>query len=305
MISRPPRCSVATLLICLLLAGCGSNVVSSLRDLAKLQTAIGVKFGDGDVNVNLNNDTVLTVTFINSSLNAGNSSDRGRRAQETATFVKEHYPPAKTLEAIWVGFVKQETHFIFVTTTYSLDYFEFDRDAHPFAPNTDPAPVKRNESSKVDVATSGFQPSAVYDSSLDQTIITIPTLLLTGTLDEGMSVVPHFVVAGDATGLRRSSPPAFVTLDFNCYSRSPLFTKETQIALQANEQSVYTHKHSFSIMKQSDGLFLQTLSIKVPFTNFKKFANGTRGAIQVGPNRYDLTAGQLAGLSEMTKYVQE
>ena len=311
MISRPLKFFVTALLLCLIL-GCGTQAVKSLRDLSRLQTAIGEKFGDKQVQVNLNNGTELTVTFINSPLNAGTTDDRRRRAQETSTFIKEDYPSVKALQTIWVGFIKQETQFVFITTTYGLDFFGFDNEARPLRLDEHEDKSKESvtadkpkENATVDVATSGFQPSVEYDSVLDQTTVSVPTLVLTGNLAEGMAVAPHFTVVGDATGLRRAIPPTFVSFDFNVYSSSPLFTKETEIALLANGRLAFTHKDRFSMQKQSDGLFLQTLAIKVPFSNFKKFAKGTTGAIQVGKDQYGLTAGQLAGLREMTKYVQE
>ena len=217
MISLPLKFFVSALLICLLISGCGTQLVKSLRDLRNLQTLISEKFGDKLVSVNLNEES-LTVTFINSPLNSSSVGDRRRRAQETAQFIKEHYSSVNTLAAIWVGFIRQERQFVFVTTNYSMGYFGFDHDAHSLDLNK--SATRSNDSAKVDLATSGFQPAAVYDSRRDQTTISIPTLVLTGNDAEGLAAALHFTVAGNANGVKRAPPPQFVSIDRGSTSRT-------------------------------------------------------------------------------------
>ncbi len=245
------------------------------------------------------------VSFINSPLNKSNPTDRAKRAQETATFVTQNYPPVAKLTEIWVAFVEQETRFVFVTTTQSIDVLGFDKKAHPFQRDEeDDSPDEG--SSSVDVATSGFQPSAVYVPHSDQTDISIPTLQLEGTLDEGLALAPRFSVTGDATsGFRRPQPPQFVSFDFASYSPASMFPGAITIGLVANDKVVFAKKEGFSTNKLTDGTFSEFLLMKVPYPKFKQFVAGPEATIRVGEKEYELTEGQLAGLHEMTKYVAE
>jgi len=54
-------------------------MAKSLVDLSKLQADIIKEYGDKGVYVNLNNSSSLTITFINSPLNAKGPHERAKR----------------------------------------------------------------------------------------------------------------------------------------------------------------------------------------------------------------------------------
>jgi hypothetical protein len=81
--SRSLSLTVVLILSCLLAAGC-AQVAKSLGELSRLHAEIVKEYGEKDVGVNLNNDTSLSITFINSPLNAKAPEERAKRAEQAA-----------------------------------------------------------------------------------------------------------------------------------------------------------------------------------------------------------------------------
>src|ERR1700737_3000531 len=79
------------LVLVVTLSGCGKEFIKSLGDMARLRAELIKEFHDQDINVVVQNSTVLGVTFINSKLNDQSSTKRLERARETAVFIKRHY----------------------------------------------------------------------------------------------------------------------------------------------------------------------------------------------------------------------
>src|SRR5688572_30297839 len=117
--SRSVSFTSVLLLWCLLSAGC-TQLAKSLIEISRLQADIVKEYSEKDVNVNLNNSTVLVVTFVNSPLNEKGAEERAKRATQTAAFVKQHYPSINQIAEIWVAFVRSKTHFIVVHWSVSL-----------------------------------------------------------------------------------------------------------------------------------------------------------------------------------------
>ena len=67
--SRSRSLALAAVVSCLVATGC-AQLVTSLGEISKLQAEIVKEYGEPGVNVSLNNSTFLTVTYINSQLNA-------------------------------------------------------------------------------------------------------------------------------------------------------------------------------------------------------------------------------------------
>src|SRR5881409_3003756 len=108
--------SLLLVLICLWTNGCSGakELGKTLGALTQVRAEIIKRFGEEDVNVRVNTfqgHTTLSVTFINSSLNGTNFAERAKRAQETAEIVKLKYGPIKTVNEIWVGFMRVTTHY--------------------------------------------------------------------------------------------------------------------------------------------------------------------------------------------------
>jgi hypothetical protein len=285
-------------LICLAcLAGSCKELAVSLNEIAKLQQAIVKEYREPGVNVKLNNSTALTITFINSPLNDKSVDERAQRAQQTAEFVRLHYPSIAKIDQIWVSFIKQETRYLVVTYTQGLDFFGFDKNAFPLRqPNT----------AQVVKAAPDTFPTVVYSPALKQTDVSIVRLQLEGDLNNGVAVAPHFVVPGDVTGLRRSLvTPKSVGLDFASYSTSVRFPGETKLIVSVDDRVAYETTNQFSTSRMANGSFSEFLLIQVPYPAFRRIATGDKVTVRLGDKLYELSDDQRAGLREMTRYVKD
>ena len=300
MPSSSPSASLtlALVLYCLIGTGCGAQLAHSLVELSQLQADIVKQYGEAGVNVNLNNSSYLTVTFINSPLNERSPEDRAKRAAQTAVFVKEHYGPINQIEEIWVGFVRQKNYFIFAHYTEGLNYYGFDRNARPL--------VRPEERHPIDTPDNSTRPIVVYSPPpLDQTEVRIPGLQLSGTPNQGLSVEAHFTVPGDATGVRRAAFPRSVTFEFASYWEKSLFPGEPKIAFLADGKAVFETAAQFSTSKNQDGLFSEFVVLEVPYPAFRRLTTGKKVVFKLGDQSYELTEEQVQALREMTAYVRD
>jgi hypothetical protein len=278
--------------VCFSAVSCGKQL-AALSDLSQLHSALVEQYGETGVNVNLESGNILSVTFINSRLNDQAPGQRASRAQETAVFVKQHYSSVASLDEIWVGFMRQKTRFLVVTYTEPLEYFTFDREAHPLE-KTEPG---------VDMDYEPVRPTVVYSPVRDETDISISRLQLEGNLENGIALAPHFIVAGDATSGKLSKPPEFVGLDFASYSDISMFPGETQIIFKADGKTVFETKSSFSTSKSGDK-FSEFLLLQVPYGVFRKMVGSESITLIIGDREFRLTAAQVQGLRAMTEYVR-
>jgi len=295
MTSRHRSLGIVATACCLLAAGCGSQFVKTLVDIAKLRTEIVKKFGEESVNVRVNNSSTVIVTFINSPLNNQGPQERSKRAQETALVVKAHYPAIKTVDEIWVGFSRQETHFGVINYAEYMDQFGFDNQARPLImPEEDPASSEEDDS----------QPIARYSPTVRQTDISLTGVQLEGKPGAGVTMVPHFALTGDATKAALKAP-MIVTFDFASYAPKPKFPDLSTITISADRKIVFEAKGQFSTSKLADGTFSEFLHLPLPYRAFINMTTGENVSIKVGTRDYELTNNQIAAMRKMSRYVKE
>jgi len=270
MISRHRSLGIVAAACCLLAVGCGSQFVKTLVDIAKLRTEIVKKFGEEGVNVRVNNSSTVVVTFINSPLNDQSWQERSKRALETALVVKAHYPAIKTIDAIWVGFSRQESHFGVINYAEYMDHFGFDNEARPLIiPEEDPATSEEDDS----------QPIARYSPTARQTDISLTGIQLEGEPGAGVTMIPHFTLTGDATRTALKAP-MIVTFDFASYAPKPKFPGLSTITISADRKIVFEAKGQFSTSKLADGTFSEFLHVPLPYRAFSDMTAGENVSIK-------------------------
>lgn len=299
---RKSRTWIGVLLLCLSATGC-ARLAKDLGEVSKLQAGIVKEFGEKEVGVNLNNDTFLTVSFINSPLNNQSEEVRAQRAEQTAAFVKDHFQSISKIQKIWVVFVRVETHFIFVHYSDTVSAFVFDKDGQPSRPRDDDHDAPENhDSSALD---HGLKPSAVYSPDLDQTDVMITGLQLQGNQNQGLTMSVYSKLRGDATGVKRADAPKGVDVDLASYSEKSLFPGEPKIQFVADGKIVFTTARQFSTSKNLDGLFSESVSLEVPYAAFRRLAAGKKISLKLGNYEYNFTDEQAESLRRMTEYVRE
>src|ERR1044071_1859254 len=115
---------------------CGCNTVKdlgkTLGDLATVRTELIKKFGEQDINLRSNSfqqQTNISVVYVNSPLNQKRAEERAKRAQETAEIVRQHYPSIKNISEIWVGFMRATTRLVIFHWSEMIEAHGFDREA--------------------------------------------------------------------------------------------------------------------------------------------------------------------------------
>jgi hypothetical protein len=294
MSSRRTSLVLFFVLLGLIHTGC-AKLVKTLSDAGKLQGEITRQYGEKNVHVNVFNDAVLTVTFTNSPLNGQTRDVRAQRAQATAEFIKGHYAGINSIKEIWVRFARQQTRYLIVTFTEDAGSFGFDKNARPLF----------YEGLPTNGSDSELTPMVTFSPQRQQTDISIRRLPLEGDLDDGLTMVVNFTVAGDATGLRRAAAPEFVNVDFASYAPKPRFPGKIKIKLIADDAVVHEIEESFSTSKTMNGGFSEFLMLQVPYAGFRNWTKGNKITVSLGAKNYALTTKQSAALHKLTEYVRK
>jgi hypothetical protein len=148
-----------------------------------------------------------------------------------------------------------------------------------------------------------FRPLVVYSPNLKQTDVSITRLQLEGTIDDGLAVVPHFTVAGDARRIK-ALPPLFVSLDFAHYGLKPIFRGPVKIGFVGDDKTIFETESAFSTSKSPAGVFAEFLHLQMPYPEFQQVAVANNLTLRMGNREIRLKAEQMAGLREMTRYVR-
>jgi len=280
---------------CLLACGCTTarELGKTLGDLTQVRGEIINKFGEKDVNVNVNtfeNRTRISVVYVNSPLNQKTTEERVKRASETAEIVRQHYPSIKNVSEMWVGFMRSTTRLVVFHYSEMLEAYGFDNEARPLR---DPRSVPLDST----------QPAVRYSASQNQTEISSSAIVLEGTSEKGVILFPHFSVAGDANKTT-PKPPAEVGLDFAAFSEKPKFPNLTKLVFLSDDKIVYRTEGQFSTSPIAGGMYSEFLYLKVPTAAFVKISSGSTIKLKLNEHEYTLTESQTLQIQRMSDYLR-
>lgn len=284
---------------CLLAYGCGTakDLGKTLGDLAQVRAELIKKFGEENVNLRVNtfqNRTSISVAYVNSPLNQQTTEERAKRAQETAEIVRQHYPSIKNVTGIWVGFIRVTTRLVIFHWSEALETYGFDNEARALPdPGIAPGIAPFDPS----------QPLVRYSASQDKTDIASSGIQLEGTPEKGVTIIPHFSVAGDVNKIT-PKPPDEVWLDFAAFSEKPKFTGVTKIVFLSDNKVVYRTEGQFSESKIAGDMYSEFLYLKVPPAVFLKITSGSTIKIRLNEHEYTLTESQILQIQRMSDYLR-
>ena len=278
----------------LLVCGCSTakDLGKTLGELAAVRAELMKQFSEKDVNVRVNtfqNRTTISAIYVNSPLNEKTPEERAKRAQETAEIVRQHYPSMKNVSEIWVGFMRVTTRLFVFHWSDMIDLRGFDNEARALS-FTGIGSLDPN------------QPAVRYLAKENKTDISSNGINLEGTLEKGVTVVPHFSVVGDVNKTR-PKPPDKVSLDFAAFSEKPKFPNLTKIVFLSDNEIVYQTQGEFSMTKIDDG-YSEFLYLEVPTAVFLKISSGSIVKIKLNQQEYTLTENQILQLQRMADYLR-
>ena len=258
--------------------------------------ALTKEFGE-DVFVVINeqsNRTALHVSFINSALNGRSTQERAARAQRTAEIVTRTYPHINSLDEIWVGFLNQETHYVFFHSNVMIDYFGFHKDGKIFTSRAAQTEVPDT------VSDSGVQleVTASYSSYDDQSDVLVSGIQLEGEPGGfGLTLLPNYKVSGNVREAKAPAPKT-VSFDFASYSRKPRFRETEPITFFADKEPVLKMDGRFN------GNDAQFCYLPVPYAAFRKMTAAHELTIQLGGKDYRIRPAEFAAIQRMGDYVK-
>ena len=271
------------------------DLSKTLTDLGQVRAQIIKRFGEDEVNLNVNTfqgTTSISVHFINSPLNARSAEERTKRAQETAELVEQYYPAIKHVNEICVAFSRVTTRFVVFHWTEVLDVHGYDNEARPLS-DRDNAPLLSDPS----------KPNVRYTANLNTTEISGSGIQLEGSPENGVTMFTHFSVLGDANRVT-PKPPKDVSLDFASYATQPRFPNVTKIVFITDDRISHQTEGQFSTSKLADGTFSEFLYLKIPVAAFVKITDGRTVEIRLENHSYRLSEIQLLQMQRMSDYLK-
>lgn len=275
----------------LLTTACLREVANSLTEVRKVYEALDKEFGE-PVFVNVNegprNHLALNISFINSALNSRSANERAARAQRTADIVQQTYTRINNLDEIWVGFLRQETHYVILHRSEMIDYFSFYKDGRKFSARSEPSGV-------IDAGVEDGI-TVQYSGVTRQSDVLVNGIYLEGEPGgvSNMKVVPHYTVRGDVRA-GRVEPPQVVAFDFTADGQRPDVRQTVPITFLADKKPVWQLNADF---------YGSSCPVLVPYATFSKMIAARELTIKVGSKEYPLKRSEFALLQRMGEYVK-
>lgn len=288
---------VVTVLVCLLSVGCGQmkEAGKTLGALAEVRGEIIKKFGENEVNVNLRtfgSSSSVNIAFINSALNQKDGEERQKRAQETAVIVKNHYSDIKNISQIAVTFMKVETRFLVVTTTFPVDYYTFDNLAN-----------LTSGGGEGSTESSGDEPPfPSYSEASNETTISA-RFQLDGVPGKGLTMIATMRATGDTSKVTPKAPNT-VSFDFASFSKEAKFSADTPVKFKGDDRVIFEANGEFSKGPGTEGMINQFAYLTIPFTKFRELSGSHKASLSIGEHNFDFSEKQIDSMRKMVQYVK-
>jgi len=288
-----------SLVICLLLAGCkgARELGKTIGALVEVRAQIMKKYNESGVDVRVNGSgrfSGISVNFMNSPLNDKAPGDRVRRAQETAEIVKAHYPDVKNVDQIVVSFSREKTALVVFHSWVVLDYYRFDNQARRLSDGGETYTSGNEDPTK---------PNTLYSPRRNETDVSSNGIQLEGTPENGLTMVPHFSLAGNVNRVT-PNPPTTVSLDFASFSAKQRFPGVTKIVFTTNKKVSFQTDGQFSTSHLSDGMVSEILYLKIPRSDFIEITEGSDLVVELGDSGFRLAPQQVLQLQRMADYLR-
>ncbi|HYX31335.1 MAG TPA: hypothetical protein VE863_22560 [Pyrinomonadaceae bacterium] len=272
--------------------------MKNLTQLAKLQKQLIDKYQEKEVNVNLQNNAYLTISFINSPLNQQDDATRAARAEDVAKFVVKNFPPIRQIQQIWIVFLKSESRFIIFHYSQALGAFSFNNRGEllrrPNVPNV--APDSEDP----------LNPSVKFDPRRNETDIGLERVQLDRDPDHGIAMVPYYTAKGDARGpVRSAAAPSSVTLDFASYAEQPIFSGDSRLEIICDGKTQFAGNARL-LQPQESGTaagHAQFLTVEIPFSDFRRMGEAHKTTVRLNAKQFDLNSDAIAALKRMASFV--
>ena len=281
---------VPLLLLCF--SGCGKDVFTAVGEMAQIRNDLIKEFHEQNIEVSVQDSTHLTVSFVNSSLNA-RPLERAERAQETALFIKRRYAGIDQLESILVRFMKHEKRMLVIDYVGEIESFVFGKDAVLIG-----TPPGSNDPQ-------GFKGvgdvTVTYNAARNESDVHITRLQLEGDVEKGVTLSPHFKVRGDAsTAGHTIGIPSAIVFDFASFAPEKTFRADPALKIVADGTKIFNDKaHNMSTTTAGGNEFLVQA---VPLDQFLKLTEGRSVILTLGSKEYLLGESQLEALRDMATY---
>jgi hypothetical protein len=274
------------------MVGCATTMTD--RELKTIHYELKREFGeDASIRVAPGKfQKIFYVTFENSNLNNSEPQEQSKRAQSAATLVRKNFTGLLGADEIWVTFLKIERAWIFLNYVEQVAQFRFDRNG------------RRLRTSPTDLSEADpLKPRATYIENAGQTDVAL-RMQLEGTPGKGLTLIPHFTVAGNAEEQKVKAPDE-VSFDFASYSHQRQFPESMKTKFSVDGKTTWETAGKVSTYPADDGTFSEFCYIKMPYKTFRQLTPGKVLSITLGKKEYYLTPEQTAALARMSEFVQE
>lgn len=273
--------------------GCSKGTIKTLSDLSTLRNELIKEYKVQDINVTVQNSSVLGISLINSSFNSLAEEEREDKAREIALFARNHYPSIDSINRIWVSFVVARNYIIFHYSN-SLGTYVFEKASLTGAPGSE--------------AQQGGLVTSSYNPDLNQTSVYLnKNLQVYSEGKDGVMLFPHFVISGDNVSAPRVVTPKSVILDFSTYSEKRLFPDNPKFTLYVDERKIFygTARTTQVLGSNAEKSVNEFLTQEIPYDQFSQLCNGGKVKFVLGAKEFELTPSHLQALRAMKSCVEQ